>query len=232
MHYYSQTKQAVEETFNRVIEYYGLYEYEHRAKLSQIMNNPYHNDYHTRCVVVNCAEGASFCGLSYDATVDLLTAALFHDSMHSGGYHNDDKNISDAISCFASDHGHLTFSSKIAKFIRATKYPFEPELVPYPVEVQILRDADIMQSLMPEWESMYKGLQLEVSYQQRKLISDKGWYDGTVDFYNNAELFTDWAIAKIRCFRDKVGVSSVGSKKYHYGWLDWNMENQQIAESE
>lgn len=219
-----KSRETVEKIFNETISFYRLGVMVDKARLTKIESNPYHNDYHTKCVVVNCVEGASFSNMTYDATYDLLVAALFHDSMHSGGYENDSVNIKNAIQNLTGFDHSISYD-KIARFIASTEYPFKESVVPYPIEIEILRDADLMQSLMPEWETMYRGLQLEVSYQQRKMISDKDWKDGTTNFYNDATLFTQWAISKIKYCRS---LGTVQSKNIHHGWMDVNVNNSFI----
>jgi hypothetical protein len=92
--------------------------------------------------------------------------------------------------------------------------------VPYPIEVQILRDADIMQSLMPDWDKMYYGLQLEVSINQKRVVADDDWWEMTNGFYATAKFFTQWGRNTVSMVRDEINLTP----KYHAGWRDATVE--------
>jgi hypothetical protein len=79
-------RKDVEEMFNKLVLFYGISDECHMAEIDRIMKNPYHNDYHIMSVVCLCAIGASESGMAFDATRDLLIAAMFHDFGHAGGH--------------------------------------------------------------------------------------------------------------------------------------------------
>ena len=221
-----KTREEVNAEFCALVEFYELdrelNDSRHNAADSfTSLPTPYHNNYHTKCVTVLCAAGAEYHTISYDDTRDLLIAALLHDVRHSGGRAPDSENIYQVMEWIDGACNSLSDNQKrkIKQIIRATEYPFKAVTVPYPIEIQILRDADIMQSVMPEWEMMYRGLQLEVSISKGKVISDIDWYTMTNMFYNEATLFTGWARNYIADARIML-VDRAYGPNLHMGWLN------------
>jgi hypothetical protein len=150
---------------------------------------PYHNWYHTNCVVVNCAKGARYHRLPFDTTRDLLIAAMWHDFGHSGGKCDDWQNVKYAMECLRDEYYGLYATEKISKFIHCTEYPFIHE--PFCIEQEILRDADMMQWIMPDAEEMIlKGLKSEVDV-RRGPITEVEWLDIQMQFIRKAVFFTE-----------------------------------------
>lgn len=149
---------AHREFINKIFNNFGLKEYlDFYDVYCQTKKLPYHNEYHTYCVIELCYKGAKYHDLDYDSTSDLLIAALFHDFGHSGGHSYDSVNIQKAKAWFETCANRLMFdqprrSQKIVKFIGATEYPYKSEACC--IEERILRDADLLQIIMPDGQEM------------------------------------------------------------------------------
>ena len=96
---------------------------------------------------------------------ELITAALFHDFDHSGGFFTDDsKNIERAIAGFSrwcAEHSENSdFYITVADLIGWTQYPFR-EKSPT-VEIACLRDADMMQHCNDTLLANFVGIKKEL----------------------------------------------------------------------
>lgn len=141
---------------------YGLTKYlNHVIRTNPSNNLPYHNLYHTLCVVRSvhelATEGMNYrqvnnvlCGtheppvnLTHDDVKSLLIAALYHDYGHSGGKNDESWNIRQAIASVPNE----VRSPDIENLIRATEYPYKDlhpnERIEY--MQMIMRDADLCQ---------------------------------------------------------------------------------------
>lgn len=151
---------------------------------------PYHNWYHTCSVMVNCYDGAAYHDLSFDTARDLLIAALFHDFDHSAGKMDDIGNINQALLGLTELCDGLYNVNKIGKFIQCTEYPFIHE--PICIEQRILRDADLMQCIMPDAENMIlHHLRREVE-ERNGPIDFHFWVRAQIDFLSNVKFYTKW----------------------------------------
>lgn len=136
---------------------YDLSAFESYLTHSTSVDLPYHNKYHTSCMIRECERLAVQCGLQREYTRLLLTAAAFHDFNHSGGKQKDDENIRLAIEAFRTytDLISETDRKTVEDVIRVTQYPFvrEPEDFVESVTkmMKIIRDCDLMQSFRPTW---------------------------------------------------------------------------------
>lgn len=168
------------------------------SKVNPSNDLPYHNWFHTCCMICNCMEGALHYNLSYSECHLLGVAALFHDFDHTGGREHDSINIHRAL---ASLNIYVEGSNLELKHIRAcisvTQFPFDIE--PVTIEQKIIRDADLMQILEPEWyEHVILGLQAEMSIKNGP-ISTQDMLAGQVNFLFDhvpSKLFTEWAKQK------------------------------------
>ena len=173
---------------------------------------PYHNWFHTCCMICNCIEGAQFYNLSFRECHLIGVSALFHDFNHSGGRTSDAENITRAIEGFRSfNNHHATLDGyQIEHTIQVTQYPFVHE--PKTLEQMIIRDADLMQILEPEWfEHVIIGLQNEFRH-GGKIYSLDEMLKGQVIFLDEHipnNLFTGWARRK---FDPELG-SVYGTRK-------------------
>ena len=173
-------------------------EFEWFLKSNGSNNLPYHNLYHTLSVVKNSYNGAEFYNLPYDSTRNLLIAALFHDFDHTGGHKDDDTNISKALlglgNCFG--HGNPDLQAP-QRHILCTRFPFIRK--PVCIEQKILRDADIIQGLLPfGYEMVIQGLRQEIEIARKCAITEQEMLKGQIAFLSNIELFTDWAESNYR----------------------------------
>jgi HD superfamily phosphodiesterase len=117
--------------------------------------NLYHNFYHTQCVTTNCYKIAIDTDTYEENDIKiLLIAALFHDFNHSGGkLKNDSENVKLAIEGFQK----YTKESKedtefICDLIKITEFPYNADNdSKLSIRQQILRDADVMQWLEPNF---------------------------------------------------------------------------------
>jgi len=161
---------------------------------------PYHNAYHTYCLVLNCFEGAFYERLFDDNRRILILAGLFHDFDHTEGREEDKVNIRKAIfglstakkyarnnHCFITDEEFEV----ACELIRVTKYPYdrEPET---PLE-RIIRDADLMQPYEEDptvLRKQFLGLKAEIEVRRPVMTNEEfgnglhAWYIEHAHFYS------------------------------------------------
>lgn len=164
---------------------------------------PYHNLFHTLCMLRNCYHGALFYNLPYQSTRHLLLAALYHDYGHSGGHTDDAQNVAVAIRSFREIHQRLSANGynpnidveQVVSIISVTQYPFTKK--PVCIEEMLIRDSDVLQVCEPEWkEHVIGGLQQELSIRFNKSLTLMEMLEGQKDFMATIEFFTDWGHAK------------------------------------
>ena len=118
---------------------------------------PYHNFYHLCCVAESAHELASlYCS---DRAIELTIAGLFHDFDHSQGKYPDNVNIKMALEGFSmwktQYSGPEIDDMLIERCIVATQFPYivpnETFIADNFVAGLIIRDADMMQCLYPNW---------------------------------------------------------------------------------
>ena len=139
---------------------------------------PYHNFNHSLWVAYHAHEAYLQSTDGKNPPKELILAALFHDFGHSGGFFADDsKNVEAAISGFMrwirqTNAARNTDVHVVHYLIRLTKYPFElPEtdlyhiLVnqeEYSLQLNCLRDADMMQNCNDTLLSNFVGVKQEL----------------------------------------------------------------------
>jgi hypothetical protein len=197
--------------YNEIVEHYEL-EYDWFVQNNPSNNLPYHNLFHTQCMIENCYDGAQYYNLPYDATQQLLTAALFHDFAHTGGKELDSENIRRAL----HDGLWKLYGGELPKLIwecvKCTQYPYVRE--PFTIEQRIIRDADLMQFRFSNWEEMlFVNLKKEMEEMRRCSISDEEMLVGQRKFWSDVTFFTDWGKMCLNqaphSFREKMGVQHV-----------------------
>ena len=154
---------------------------------------PYHNWYHTLCMVEKCVEGANWHNLPWQSIRNLIVAALFHDYAHSGGRTNDTENIARAVRCLANTGPALAMNIvDVEQIIRVTEYPYVLE--PVCIEHRIIRDADLMQVLrIDTWEEMViHGLRKEIEVKLGNPLSVLEMCAGQIDFLRKIKVHSDW----------------------------------------
>jgi hypothetical protein len=97
---------------NHNLDFYHLYFKKHNLSNSL----PYHNEYHTECMVLNCLEGAYYEGVTGSQLRSLLVAALFHDFNHTGGEMEDGYNIHLTVKGLEYAHYYVRESTYHARF--------------------------------------------------------------------------------------------------------------------
>jgi hypothetical protein len=121
---------------------------------------------------------------------NLLIAALFHDFDHTGKSGPDSINISKAITGLVEnllyeDEPHLL---AITRLIRATEFPYTVPADKLNLSGQIIRDADMSQSLTQAWiQQTIFGLSEEWNKPPLEVLKMQ------VPFHKNLEFYTDWA---------------------------------------
>lgn len=159
---------------------------------------PYHNLWHSLCMVKFCNEGADFHGIKDREKTDLLIAALIHDYCHSQGENTDIQNVRTAI-----DRGWYLYEDtdifydledydiRVGDIIRATQYPYVIPADELDLQQSIIRDADIMQSFENTWFAHTTfGLHKELKIDLKEFLPMQ------VDFMKNAQFNTDWGKQK------------------------------------
>lgn len=190
------------------LEYYFNY-FTARNKSATI---PYHNQYHTYCMVLNVYEASLYHELNVDSRRSLLVAALFHDINHSGGTYTDDVNIKIAVDTLVSAHKLILETTRSnpmcgdhyvcltpqelvssVETINSTKYPYNGP--PDTLLQEIIRDADLMQVYEENPERLRKqflGLKSEMEIKHGPFTPEQ-WADGCKDFNDKVIWHTQWA---------------------------------------
>lgn len=171
-------------------------------------NAPYHNRYHSICMLVNCYEGMWHELSRVQATEarGLLVAALMHDFDHTQGHQPDEVNIERALKGLETAQRYATAkqlpltSEELAvaiDCIKITKYPYEKD--PVTIPEQIIRDADLMQPYEIDdkiLERQFLGLKVEVNLQKKLNMTNQEFAVGIKDFYDKIVWHTEWAKKK------------------------------------
>lgn len=126
---------------------------------------PYHNFNHSLWVAHYVHDAYLLETNGKTPEKELITAALFHDFDHSGGFFTDDsKNIERAIAGFgrwcAENSEGSDFYIAVVDLIRWTQYPFR-EKSPS-LEIACLRDADMMQNCNDTLLANFVGIKHEL----------------------------------------------------------------------
>jgi hypothetical protein len=190
-----------------------------RVYYNHVVNNnpsnhlPYHNLFHTLCMVRNCYTAASHYNLPYESVRHLLVAALFHDFAHSGGEYGDDVNVKDAVGGFNKFWNiQLRVHSAAAgidnklveRIIEVTQYPYVRQ--PVCIEESIIRDCDLLQMLEPEWrEHVIGGLQKEMSIRLGQDLTLGEMLEGQIKFMTSVKFFTEWAFRRAYKQEPEIG---------------------------
>lgn len=140
---------------------------------------PYHNLNHMLAVVKHCHDAMEYMNMLDDINdyVEVfLLSALFHDYNHSMGRRDDSFNVSEAkkgLEEFINKEApsliyYLKFMNNV---IDATQYPYIIEEKDLNVYQEIIRDADLMQILEPDWIThVILGLCEEMHYPLKDLM--------------------------------------------------------------
>ena len=157
---------------------------------NKAIDAPYHNLYHTFCVIENCFKISKDENLSEPEIRILVLAALFHDFGHSHGKETDDKNVKLAQEKFleASQESDED-NNKIIELILATQYPYVISDEKLSLSQKILRDADMMQMFEKNFlQQIWVGL-----LQQELKKSPKEAVELQLKFMQSAKFYTNYA---------------------------------------
>jgi len=158
---------------------------------AQNLFNPYHNFRHMLHVSWLCYQACSYYKgkLSPREMRNLLIAALFHDYDHCGIMGNDDLNITRAIrgmekNLLPEDRCYL---NEIVAVIKATEYPYTDAITKPSLLQQIIRDADMGQSLSVAWiQHVIFGLASEWNKKPIDVLRMQ------LPFHRNLKFDTEW----------------------------------------
>lgn len=136
------------------------YDYLQKAFKYVIKNNksnsaPYHNLNHLMTVTLGVYRLMNYEDLGKDFMIkEMLLAAIFHDFNHSAGKLSDDANILEAkkgIRNFIEQENIKVDILFIDSVLDATQYPYIIDDSELNIYQKIIRDADLMQLLEPNW---------------------------------------------------------------------------------
>lgn len=170
---------------------------------------PYHSTDHCLTVTKWCGRLASMENLKVlSSEKGLILGAMFHDFNHTGGKAPDSTNIQlalDVLEQFAEIHIPLeTFNEldyTVARdCIIVTQFPFEYE--PDTYEQEIIRDADILQSIDIDYENILgEQLRKEIEVSRGHKVTRKQFAEGELAFLDTIKMYTKageflWASCK------------------------------------
>ena len=147
---------------------------------------PYHHFHHMICVTKWAKVLATEEGIEEGTSswYELMLACMFHDINHSMGNLPDDKNVENAIETYRQFHvSNISFRSDVPIYgntvmdiIKATQYPYSIADEDLNICQSIIRDADLLVSLEPDWfQNAFLGLMKEMKVEDTsKMISGQG----------------------------------------------------------
>ncbi len=155
------------------------------------LENPYHNFRHMFHVLWQCHQGCLYhrAQMLPREIREVHVAAIFHDFDHSGRTGHDDLEIERALRGLRK---HLEGNDEmsllsIERMIRATEFPYKVTGELLSLGAQILRDADISQSLNSVWiQQIIFGLGEEMGKSPREMLVMQG------GFMRNIRFLTAW----------------------------------------
>src|SRR6185503_15281861 len=159
--------------------------------------NPYHNIDHCRYVL---DVGASIIkhATGDGCSPEFMLAALMHDYDHSGGHLSDAENIQLALNGVHNAMHHprceVIDIAAVEGLIECTQFD-GPELgfkfIPTTLEMQAIRDADLMTIYRPDAAACLYGLFIECRVKNRKLKLDD-FMKANRAFLTEAKMYTDY----------------------------------------
>jgi hypothetical protein len=155
-------------------------------------NAPYHHFHHMMSVTKHLFKGIShYPELSNDYHT-ILIGGMFHDMNHSMGKENDGYNVKQAIKAFEDFYEENPFENvdkgKVINMIKATQYPYVIDDKDLTLEQQLIRDADLMMVLEPDWfQNIVLGLNVEMNVNDPKKV-----IEGNIEFHKNIKMRTKW----------------------------------------
>lgn len=172
---------------------YSHKEFDEVMHSKSLTENPYHNAYHTACMIVNAAEAFNWYwnrqGEKLTNPNALIRACLYHDVGHTAGKHPDSINIVIATTTFLNSRPN---DFETVKIIQVTEFPFIRE--PVSLEEKIIRDCDLMQMLEPDWlEQIFVGLYTELlNHPKFTDLTPEKFIQMQITFLESALFYTEW----------------------------------------
>lgn len=165
-------------------------------------NLPYHNLNHLLTVLKNVDSAYEYykntnLSLTEKDYKELLLAALFHDVNHTGGKDTDDINVGLAIKSlrefwfnFIDEKVDTDIDiNEVCSIISTTEYPYTLDSNELTQKQKILRDADLLQSVEPNWiQQVIMGLCQEMNIPVEDMIK------GQREFLSSIEFNTAWGM--------------------------------------
>lgn len=173
--------------------HYSHEEFDKVMNSKSLSENPYHNAYHTACMIVNAAEAFRWYwnrqGEKLTNPNALIRACLYHDVGHTAGKRPDSINIIIATTTLLNNRPN---DFEAAKIIQVTEFPFIRE--PVSLEEKIIRDCDLMQMLEPDWlEQIFVGLYTELLNNPKFAdLTPEKFVELQISFLENAKFYTEW----------------------------------------
>jgi len=178
--------------FFNLIKFYQLENYFNILLKHNLSNDaPYHNLYHTLCVM----ENASLCltheeenKFTKEQRRNTLIASLFHDFNHSKGKDSDDINVQTAIDSFLKYSLETEENNNfIIDIIKATQYPYVINEEILTIFQKIIRDADLLQLFR---ENYIQQNIIGLSTEMNKPIEE--FLNSSLSFYKNIKFHTKY----------------------------------------
>lgn len=158
-------------------------------KKNKSNNAPYHNMYHSLCVMKNVYNISKSIKLDKEDIRKLCIAAIFHDFNHSQGKLKDDKNIKESIdNYFKYTKETKDVDYDVVNIIESTQYPYVIEDKDLNILQKVIRDADMMQMLEDNYiQQVLIGLATEMNVNITDFISMQE------KFFSNLKFHTKFA---------------------------------------
>jgi len=159
-------------------------------------NAPYHHFHHMMTVTkwVYLGSGQYPAKMTSEISTSLVISAMFHDMNHSMGELPDSENVKNAITAFNKWYTSFVKPPEfvnpkmVEENIKATEYPYVVNTVNMTLSQKIIRDADLMVALEPDWfQNIMLGLTKEF-----KSDNVSKTIQGNIEFHKNIKMCTSW----------------------------------------
>ncbi len=199
----SMGRAGVEVIFNQynLLEFLDFFDANNKSN-----NAPYHNQYHSYCMVLNCYEGfaGEFSNTQTDWVAGLLVGALMHDFNHTAGESASDR-VNIELALEGLDRAQQTVTNKLTEeqfkvavgCILATEYPYVR--LPENWCERTIQDADLMSAYETDevrLTAQYKGLWEEIT--KTRPMSFAEFLDKNSQFLSEIGWQTTWAATKAK----------------------------------
>lgn len=156
------------------------------------VNHPYHNFRHMMHVTWLCHDACKYYKkeLSKRDMRNLLVASVFHDFDHRGTIGEDLENIKLAVQALNKYilPEDVPYLNEMTTIIKSTEYPYKEASASLALCCQIIRDADLSQSLSPAWlQQVIFGLAVEWKKSPMEVLKLQ------TNFHRSLKFNTDWA---------------------------------------